>query len=72
MQKTIPLQVEIREIKGKQVAGLRRKGTMPAVVYGEGIASRNLSVDAKVFEKVYKQAGESTLVDLHVGTAAPI
>ncbi len=72
MQKAILLEAKLREIKGKAVAGLRRTGVMPAVVYGEGIASRNLSVDAKTFAKVYSQAGESTLVDLQVAGAAPI
>ena len=35
-------------------------------MYGHKIKSTNLTVDHTTFEKIYKQAGESTLVDLTV------
>ena len=43
---------------------MRRAGFLPAVVYGEGIGSRSIAIPYKEFEKVRKEAGESTLVKL--------
>lgn len=72
MQQTIKLKVEPRTLTGNKVRALRRGGVIPAVLYGHNVPSQNLAVDAKVFEKIYKQAGESTLVDLQVGEATPV
>lgn len=72
MQQTITLQAQSREVVGKKVNALRRQGVLPAVLYGHGVASTHLALDARAFEKVYKQAGESTLVDLVVGSGAPV
>lgn len=63
---SIKLNASKREVSGKQVKQLRAKGTVPAVVYGHGIASRSIEVNAREFEKVFKTAGESTLIDLTV------
>lgn len=63
MQK-ITLQVQSRAIIGRQVKSLREKGLVPGVVYGNGFDPLILEVNAKDFEKVYKQAGQSTLVYL--------
>ncbi len=42
---------------------LRSEGSIPAVMYGHGIDTLHVSVNASNFEKVYKGAGESTLID---------
>ena len=39
---------------------------MPAVLYGPKIKSQPLEVDLKEFEKIYKEAGESTLISLGI------
>ncbi|MBC7836751.1 50S ribosomal protein L25 [Acetobacteraceae bacterium] len=57
------LTVEKREITTKAKA-LRNKGILPAVVYGRSEESTPISVDAKQFEKVFHQAGESTVITL--------
>jgi large subunit ribosomal protein L25 len=67
---SIKLNASKREISGKQVKVLRAKGGVPAVVYGHGIASRSLEVNAREFEKVFKLSGESSLIDLAVDGAA--
>ena len=72
MQQAITLEVQPREVIGNKVRALRRTGVIPAVLYGHNVAAKNLSVDARVFEKVYKQAGESTLLDLKVGAGAAV
>ena len=65
----LELEATTRDITGSKVASLRRDGIMPAVVYGKGFASVNVQVPTKAFEKVFKLAGESSLVYLTVGKA---
>ncbi len=55
-----------RIVLGKKVKPLRRGGVLPAVLYGQGVASTPISVSAKDFEKALKDAGESTVVTLKV------
>jgi len=45
-------------------AALRREGKIPAVVYGRSEGSTPIMVDQKTFEKVFKEAGESTVITL--------
>jgi large subunit ribosomal protein L25 len=60
------LAAEPREIIGKKVAGLRREGRLPAVVFGRGISSESVSVDAHDFELLRRKAGQNALIDLSV------
>ncbi len=66
-QHKIELKAESREVVGRKVRHLRSSGVMPAVMYGKGQESLALQVAVSDFEAAYKQAGESTLVYLHVG-----
>jgi large subunit ribosomal protein L25 len=43
---------------------LRRSGILPAVVYGRAEESTPIAVDAKTFGKIFKEAGESTIITL--------
>jgi len=43
---------------------LRGKGILPAVVYGRSQEATPISVDAKLFQKVFKAAGESSVISL--------
>src|SRR5262245_28681451 len=63
-----------RAVTGKKVAYLRRDGQLPAVVYGRGLSSDSVSVDAHEFEQLRRHAGPNTLIDLSVdgGKATPI
>jgi large subunit ribosomal protein L25 len=63
-----------REVTGKKVSHLRRGGRLPAVVFGRGIDSDNVSVDTHEFEQLRRHAGANTLIDLTVdgGAAAPV
>lgn len=63
----IPLKAEERKILGKKVKNLRRQGIIPAHVFGKKIATEHVSVKALDFIKVYKEAGETGLVDLKIG-----
>jgi large subunit ribosomal protein L25 len=55
-----------RNVTGKQVARLRKDGRLPAVVYGHGLDSANVSVDAHEFEQLRRSAGPNQLIDLAV------
>lgn len=57
------LAVEKRDTKTK-AAALRRGGVLPAVIYGRSEESTPISVNRKVFEKLFKEAGESTVITL--------
>ena len=60
------LQAQKRNIVGKQISKLRKEGFLPAVMYGAGHGSRSLSVHLPEFLKIWKNAGESTIIDLKV------
>jgi len=53
-----------REETRKKVEALRKKGFIPSVLYGPKIESSSLQISSKEFEKIYKEAGESTLINL--------
>lgn len=63
-QKTFELIAQKRELTGKKVKTLRSAGLIPAVVYGRGEKPEIISVDRIGFEKIYADAGTSSLVDL--------
>ena len=58
---------EKRDILGKKVKTLRSKGFLPAVVYGGGKNAEPIAVKEADFMKLWKSAGESTVVELSVG-----
>lgn len=60
-----------RTVTGKHVARLRREGMLPAVVYGHGVPSRNVSIDAHEFELLRRHSGPNTLFDLTVDSDRP-
>ena len=65
------LTAEHREITGKKVATLRRAGRLPAVVYGHGVDSASVSVDAHEFEQLRRHSGPNALVDLSIDGKQP-
>jgi large subunit ribosomal protein L25 len=60
------LDAEHRDLTGKKVATLRRAGRLPAVVYGRGLDSDSVSIDAHEFEQLRRHTGPNALVDLSV------
>lgn len=66
---TLELKSKKREIFGKKVKTLRNQGLVPAVVYGGKEGSIPLVLELKEFKKVFKHAGETTLVKLFVDDA---
>lgn len=62
----INLKSKSREVTGRKVRSLRREGSIPAVLYGHGVENLNLSLNAHDFDKIFKQAGSNTIIDLNV------
>lgn len=60
------LKAKIREKTGKKVKNLRQKSILPAILYGPKTKNLPLEMNLKEFEKVYKEAGESSLISLQV------
>jgi large subunit ribosomal protein L25 len=60
----IELKVDNREILGKKVKYLRRRGITPVHVFGHGIESLALQCDTKELERVLSQAGQTRLINL--------
>lgn len=67
------LSVKKRTVFGKKLKNLRREGLLPGNVYGKGMPSTAVEVPLKEFEAVYKDTGESGLVDLKLeGETRPV
>src|SRR4051812_45017191 len=49
--------------KGK-VSNLRKQGLVPAVLYGHKIPNQSLTINSGEFSKIFKKAGESTIISL--------
>jgi len=63
----LTLAAKIRQDFGKKVKSLRKKGILPGVLYGPKLKNAQpLELNEKQFEKVYKEAGESSLISLEV------
>src|SRR5512142_1076392 len=60
-----------RDVTGKKVAALRRSGRLPGVVFGRGIGSANVSIDAHEFDQLQRHSGANVLVDLSVDGKRP-
>ncbi|PIR78557.1 MAG: 50S ribosomal protein L25 [Candidatus Magasanikbacteria bacterium CG10_big_fil_rev_8_21_14_0_10_36_16] len=58
---TYSLQAQKRS--GKDAQDVRAKGLVPGVVYGPDRESASVSVNALELQKIYNEAGESTLID---------
>ena len=67
---TFTLEATSRTERGKQLEKIRANGKIPAVLYGPKETSTALTIDRGQFEKVFKEAGESSIISLQ-GLGAP-
>lgn len=67
-----PLELEVsrREITGKKVRFLRRQGIIPGNVYGHGVESVPVQIEAKALRQLLSRAGTTDLVLLKVGDSS--
>jgi large subunit ribosomal protein L25 len=71
----IELEAKERTETGRRVISVRRRGSIPAVVYGKGMNSLSLEVDSKVFKKAISgEAGTNVLITLKMdkGKSLPV
>jgi len=63
----LTLSARIRKDLGKRAKILRKKGILPGVLYGPKMkTAAPIEISLKEFEKIYKAAGESSLISLEV------
>ncbi len=68
----LSLKVEKRDVTAATPATIRNAGSIPAVIYGAHQASTPITIDAREFEKVLREAGEATIVSITgLGAAIP-
>lgn len=64
--KQLELNATPRTVIGKQVNALKREGLVPGILYGYGVNPIPVQFEAREAERVVRQAGSSTLVQVHV------
>jgi len=62
----IKLNAKLRKEMGKKTSSLKNNGRIPAVVYGHKVKNVLLDIDYKEFQKVLREAGESSLIELDI------
>jgi large subunit ribosomal protein L25 len=63
----LTLKTKIRKDFGRKVKNLQKRGLLSGVLYGSTIKKPiPLEINLKEFEKIYKEAGESSLVTLEI------
>ncbi len=60
------LKAEKREIIGSKVRKMRKVGLIPATVFGKTVDSASIQISSVEFNRVYKQAGETSLIWISV------
>lgn len=60
----LTLAVEKRDALGKKAKRIRAEGKMPAVLYGKKQQALSIAVPHRAFEKIFKEAGYSTVIAL--------
>ena len=60
------INLKAKQRKEEDLKQIRAEEKVPAVLYGPKIKNLNLGVNLKEFEKIYKEAGESSLISLDI------
>lgn len=63
----ISIKAEKREELGRKASNLRDRGILPGVLYGPKVENMSIQLDFKDFNKLYEDAGGSTLISLEIG-----
>lgn len=56
------IKAEKRSILGSKVKQLRRQGILPGNIFGKGVESQAIQLNAVEFNRVFKEAGETGLI----------
>lgn len=68
----LKLEAKKRTILGKQVKNVRSEGKVPANLYGNGIENISLEINEKDLNKIFDEAGVSSLVNVVIDGQKPI
>lgn len=60
------LNAESRVLKGRKIKRLRKEGILPANIYGKKIKSKAISIKLDDFKKIFKEVGETGLINLEI------
>lgn len=63
----LKLDAEVRDAFGKKLDKGRKQGKLPAVFYGPKEKNQSIFVDFINFKKIWREAGESTIIKLVLG-----
>jgi len=63
----IKLKANLRKLIGRKVSSLRKQGIIPANIYGKDVKSTSIEIDNKEFRKIFKEAGETTIIEIALG-----
>jgi len=65
------LKAEIRTVPTPALNKAKKLGKVPAELYGNKQQNQHLFLNQVEFEKIYRSAGESSLIDLNLGSGQP-
>lgn len=63
------LQAKIRDVK-ESLTEIRKKGLIPAVLFGKGVESTPLSIEKVAFQKIWREVGESGTINIETEKGA--
>lgn len=66
MAERVTIKAAPRAVLGKKVQQLRRQGRLPGNVYGRGLQSRAIDIDAREFARTIKTAGLRAMIELTI------
>lgn len=61
------IKADKRKITGRKVKKLRKEGVIPANIFGKKVKSESIQINLLEFEKVYKETGETSVLELQLG-----
>lgn len=72
MPEMLSIDVQPRQLVGKQVEQLRRSGVVPGVVYGHGVAPASVQVEERALDRFLAQLSASSLISVRItGEGSP-
>jgi large subunit ribosomal protein L25 len=72
MEQQLTIAASARRETGKKVRHIRKQGALPIVLYGHETKPTALAVPVKEFKKIFRAAGQSSLVDVQVDNSRPV
>jgi len=67
----LELKAESRDANGHHVKEIRRQGMVPGVIYGRGLETEHVQIEAKALRRILSVAGTHQLIALQVGDRRP-